>query len=97
MNIEYKPFRISKFVIVKISLSDLFNYFSISGDSKQNKNFPQKRWYFDHNWGGGEVGHFVVGTTQKYHFFWRRPSLTKKYLQTKYTSIKIKFFMSLSL
>ena len=22
-------------------------------------------------WGG--VGHFVVGTTQKYHFYWRRP------------------------
>ena len=21
----------------------------------------------------GGVGHFVVGTTQKYHFFWRRP------------------------
>ena len=37
----------------------------LSGDSKQKK-FPQKKWYFDHNWG---VGHFVVGTTQKYHFF----------------------------
>ena len=25
---------------VKISLSNLFNYFSVSGDSKQIKNFP---------------------------------------------------------
>ena len=31
---------------VKISLSNLFNYFFVSGDSKQ-KNFPQKKWYFD--------------------------------------------------
>ena len=54
---------------VKISLSNLFNYFSVSGDSKQQKIFPQKKWYFDHNGGGGGVGHFVVGTTQKYHFF----------------------------
>ena len=27
-------------------------------------------WYFDYNWGGGGgIGHFVVGTTQKYNFF----------------------------
>ena len=26
----------------KISVSNLFNYFSVSGDSKQKKNFPQK-------------------------------------------------------
>ena len=35
---------------MKISVSNLFNYFPVSGDSKQ-------------------IGHFVVGTTQKYHFF----------------------------
>ena len=29
---------------VKISLSNLFNYFSISGDFKQQKNFPTKKW-----------------------------------------------------
>ena len=49
---------------MKISLSNLFNYFSVSGDSKQIKNFPQKKWYFDTTRGWG-VGHFVVGTTQK--------------------------------
>ena len=38
---------------MKISLSNLFNYFFVSGDSKQIKNFPQKKWYFDHNSGGG--------------------------------------------
>ena len=27
---------------MKISVSNLFNYFSVSGDSKQIKNFPQK-------------------------------------------------------
>ena len=32
-----------------------------------------KKWYFDHNWWGGGVGHFVGGPTQKYHFFLRRP------------------------
>ena len=47
---------------MKISLSNLLNYFSLS---KQKKN-PTKKWYFGHNWWGG--GHFVVGTTQKYHF-----------------------------
>ena len=36
---------------VKISLSNLFNYFSVSGDSKQKK-IPTKKWYFDHNSGG---------------------------------------------
>ena len=46
---------------MKISLSNLFNYFSVSGNSKQIKNFPQKKWYFDHNPGGGP--------TQKYDFF----------------------------
>ena len=54
---------------VKISLSNLFNYFSVSGDSKQKNNFLHKTWYFDHNSGGWGGGHFVVGTTQKYHFF----------------------------
>ena len=49
---------------MKISLSNLFNYFSVSEDSKQKKN-PTKKGYFDHN----NLGHFVVGTTQKYHFF----------------------------
>ena len=37
---------------MKISVSNLFNYFSVSGDSKQIKKFPQKKWYFDHNSGG---------------------------------------------
>ena len=52
---------------MKISVSNLFNYFSLSGDSKQIKNFPKKKWYFDHNSGG--LGYFVVGTTHKYHIF----------------------------
>ena len=43
---------------VKISLSNLFNYFSVSGGSKQKK-IPTKK--------------VVLLTTQKYHFFLRRP------------------------
>ena len=32
-----------------------------------------KKWYFDHNWGGGgEIGH------QKYHFFYAAPKETMK-------------------
>ena len=39
----------------KIPILELINYFSVSGDSKPKKNFPQKKWY---NWGGGGgVGH----------------------------------------
>ena len=53
---------------VKISVSNLFNYFS-----KQIKTFPQKSGTLTTTRGGGVVGHFVVGTTQKYHFFLRRP------------------------
>ena len=44
---------------LEISLSNLFNYFSVSGDSRQKK--------------GGGIVHFVVGTTRNYHFLWRRP------------------------
>ena len=36
---------------VKISLPNLLNYFSESGDFKQKK-IPTKKWYFDHNWVG---------------------------------------------
>ena len=53
---------------MKISVSNLFNYFSVLGDSKQIKNLPQKSGTLATT-GGGGVGHFVVGTTQKYHFF----------------------------
>ena len=53
---------------MKISVSNLFNYFSVSGDSKQIKNFPQKSGTLTTTREEG-VGHFVVGTTQKYHFF----------------------------
>ena len=35
--------------------------------------FQKIKWYFDHNWGGG--GSYVVGTTQKYHFFDAAPKL----------------------
>ena len=40
---------------VKMSLSSLINYFSVSGDSSIK--ISHKKWYFDHNWGGGGVGH----------------------------------------
>ena len=36
--------------------------------------FQKIKWYFDHNWGGGG-GSYVVGTTQKYHFFDAGPKL----------------------
>ena len=53
---------------MKISVSNLFNYFSVSGDSKQIKNFPQKSGSLATTRGGG-VSHFVVGTDQKFDFF----------------------------
>ena len=45
---------------------NLFNYFSVSGISKQKKISHQKTR-------GGGLGHFVVGTTQKYNFFYAVP------------------------
>ena len=45
---------------MKISFSNLFNYFSVSGDSKEIKNFPQKRGALPtKGGGGGGLGHFV--------------------------------------
>ena len=41
---------------VKISLSNLFNYLSISGDSKQMKKFPQKCGTLTTTRGGGRGG-----------------------------------------
>ena len=41
----------------------------------KQKKIPTKKWYFDHNSGGG-VGHFVVATTQKYHFFFTPPLIS---------------------
>ena len=61
---------------MKISLSNLLNYFSVALDSKQKRNVPQKSGTLTTT-GGGGVGHFVVGTTQKYHFFDAAP---KRYL-----------------
>ena len=57
---------------VKISLSNLFNYFSVSGDFSKTK-ISHKKWYFDHNSGGGALCSGQLGTTQKYHFFFTPP------------------------
>ena len=40
---------------MKISLSNLFNYFSVSGDSKEIKNFPQKSGTLTTTRGGGAL------------------------------------------
>ena len=48
----------------KISLLNLFNYFSIS-----SKKISQQKSGSLTTTGEGEGGHFVVGTSQKYHFF----------------------------
>ena len=58
---------------MKISLSNLFNYFSVSGDSKQIKNSHKKSCTLTTTGEGGGGGHFVVGTTQKYHYFYAAP------------------------
>ena len=67
---------------VKISLSNYSIIFPYQGIlSKKN---PTKKWYFDHNWGRGEgLGHFVVGTTQKYHFFYVAPYWVLRICQSK--------------
>ena len=57
---------------VKISVSNLFNYFSVSGDSKQIKISHKKSGALTTTRGGG-VGHYVGGTTQKHHFFLTPP------------------------
>ena len=82
--------------VVKNSFSNLINYFSVSGESKQKK-IPQKKWYFDHNLGGRGVGHFVVGITQKYHFFFgRRPKLYLIKQRGCFAHQQTTFFSSLS-
>ena len=57
---------------VKVSVSNLLNYFSVSGDSKQIKNFPQKKWYFDHNWLGWGGGYATL--------WWAPPKSTTFFL-----------------
>ena len=53
---------------LKISLSDLFNYFSVSGDSKQIKNSPQKSGTLTTTRGGGGRP-FCGGHTPKVPLF----------------------------
>ena len=50
---------------VKISLSNLLNHFSVSGDSEQKQIFPQNKVVLWPQLGRGGGG---LGTTQKYHF-----------------------------
>ena len=71
-----KPTLLRGGVKKKNSLSNLLNYFSVSGDSKQKK-FPTKKWYFDHNWWGG-------GRPQKYKsttFFDTAPKENRAYFK----------------
>ena len=59
---------------MKITVSNLFNNFFVSGDSKQIKKFPQKSGTLTTTGEGGGIVHFVVGTTKKYHFFYAAPN-----------------------
>ena len=54
---------------MKISLSNLLNYFFVAGDSKQKKSSHKKSGTLTTTGEGWGIGHFVVGTTQKYPFF----------------------------
>ena len=65
---------------VKILLSNLFNYFSVSGDSKQKKN-PTKMWYFDHNWGGGDDRPLCGGHHPKVPLFFDAAPLLKEVME----------------
>ena len=76
---------------VKISLSSLINFFSVSGDSKPKKIFRQKKLVPSPQLGEGGGRHFVVATTQKYQFFFflTPPLTTHDYSWTSRYLIKL--------
>ena len=65
---------------MKISLSNLFNYFSVSGDSKQIKKFPQKSRTLTTTGEGGAT------------LWWAPPKSTIFYAAAPLRLVRVNFF-----